>query len=72
MFYEYGDKYIPLKIILRDAVGYHNDYKDNSKYNSKYSAKRMDFKLDDDSLNKSYDIFEYIEKKLNIYLNNLF
>ena len=35
-------------------VGY-NDYKDN--------GKTMNFKLDDASLDKIYDIFEYIEKK---------
>ena len=64
MFYEHGDKYIPLKIILRDVVGYFIDFKDNSKYDSKYSAKRMNFKLDDDSLDKIYDIFECIEKKI--------
>ena len=70
VFYEHNYKYIPLKIILRDVVGYHNDYKDNSKYDSKYSANRMNFKLDDDSLDKSYDIFEYIEKKLKTDLDN--
>ena len=48
-FYEHDDKYIPLKIILRDVVGYKdnsitNDFKDNSKYDSKYSAKRMNFR----------------------------
>ena len=31
MFYENDDKYILLKIILRDVVGYYNDYKDNGK-----------------------------------------
>ena len=36
-------------------VGYYNDYKDN--------GKTMNFKLDYDSLNKIYDIFEHIEKK---------
>ena len=28
------------------------------------------FKLDDDSLDKMYDIFEYIEEKLKMDLNN--
>ena len=65
MFYELDDKYILLKIILIDVVGYYNDYKDNSKYDAKYSAKSMNFKLDDDdSLDKVYDIFECIEKKI--------
>ena len=55
MFYEHEDEYIPLKIILKDVVGYYNDYKDN--------GKTMNFKLDDDSLDKIYDIVEHIEKK---------
>ena len=51
-------------------VGYYNIYKDNGKYDAKYSAKRMNFKLDDNSLDKIYDIFEHIEEKLEIDLNN--
>ena len=43
-------------------VGYDNDYKDN--------GKTMNFKLDDDSLDKIIDFFEYIEEKLKIVLNN--
>ena len=30
----------------------------------------MNFKLDDDSVDKIYDIFEHIEEKLGIDLNN--
>ena len=63
MFYEHGDKYILLKYILRDVVGYYNDYKDNKK--------TMNFKVDDDSLDKIIDIFEYLEEKFKIDLNNL-
>ena len=63
VFYEHGDKYILLKFILRDVVGYYNDYKDNKK--------TMNFKVDDDSLDKIIDIFEYLEEKLKIDLNNL-
>ena len=70
MFYEHNYKYILLKIILRDVVGYYNDDKDNGKYDAKYGTKTMNFKLDDDSLDRIYDIFEYIEKKLKIDLNN--
>ena len=51
-------------------VGYYNDYKDNSKYDAKYSAKRMNFRLNDDSLDKVYNIFEDIEEKLGIDLND--
>ena len=43
-------------------VGYYNYYKDSSKY----GAKRMNFKLDENSLNKVYDIFRHIEKLLGI------
>ena len=39
---------------IKDVVGYYNDYKGN--------GKAMNFKLDDDSLDKIYDIFEHIEK----------
>ena len=63
VFYEHDDKYIPLSIILRDAVGYYNDYKDKSKYDVKYTAKKMNFTLDDDLLDKFYDIFGHIEEK---------
>ena len=72
VFYEHDDdEYnIPLKIVLKDAVGYYNDYKDNSKYDAKYSAKRMNLKLDDDSLDKAYDIFGHTEKKIRIDLND--
>ena len=62
VFYKHDDKYIPLEIILRAVVGYCNDYKDNDK--------TINFKLDDDSFEKICDIFEYIEKKLEIDLSN--
>ena len=44
--------------------------KDNSKYDTKYSAKRMNFRLNDDSLGEVYDILEHTEEKLEIGLNN--
>ena len=31
VFYEYNDEYIPLRIILKDVVGYYSEYKDNNK-----------------------------------------
>ena len=40
----------------------YNDYKDN--------GKTMNFKLDDDSLGKIYDIFWHIEEKLKIDLSD--
>ena len=64
VFYEHEDKYIPLKIILKDVIGCYNDYKDNASGNAR------NFKLDDDSLEKIYDIFEYIERELKIDLNS--
>ena len=60
VFYEHDNKYIPLKIILRDVVDYCNDYKDN--------GKTMNFKLDDDSFIKIVDIFDNIEEKLKLVL----
>ena len=62
VFYKHDDKNIPLKIILRNVIDYYNDYKGN--------GKTMNFKLDDDSLDKIYDIFDCIERKLTIDLNN--
>ena len=71
VFYERDDDYIPLRIILKDVVGYYNDYKDNSKDDAKYTAKKMNFRIsdDDDLLIKFYEIFEHIEEKLGIALN---
>ena len=41
VFYEHDyDEYISLRIVLKDVVGYCNDYKDNSKYDAKYIAKK--------------------------------
>ena len=62
MFYEHDNEFIPLKTILIYVAGYYNDYKDNSKYDSKYSTKRMNFKLDDNSVDKIHDFFEHIEE----------
>ena len=39
VFYEYDGEYIPLKIILKDVVGYYNNYNNN--------GKTMNFNLDD-------------------------
>ena len=63
MFYEHDDECILLKIVLKDMVGYYNDCKDNSKYDAKYIAKRMNFRLNHDSIDKDYDIFENIEEQ---------
>ena len=70
VFYEHDDEYIPVKIILKDVVGYYNDYKDNGKYDVKHGAKRMNFKFNVNSLDEIYDVFEHIEEKLGTDLNN--
>ena len=70
VFYEDEDGYIPMKIILSDAAGYYNDYKDNSKYDLKCNTKRINFSLNNDSMDKIYDIFNYFEEKLNIDFND--
>ena len=43
LYEHHDDEYMPLKIVLKDVVGYYNDYKDNSKYGAKYSVKKMNF-----------------------------
>ena len=59
MFYEDDNEYIPLKITLLDVPGY---------YVSNDDGKTMNFKLDDDSLEKIIDIFDHVEEILNIDL----
>ena len=58
VFYEADDEYIPLKITLLDVPGYYNIFNDDSK--------TTDFKLYNDSLGKTIDIFEHIGEILNI------
>ena len=45
VFYEDDNKYIRLKITLKNVVGYYNVFKDND---GKYNIKKMNFVLDDD------------------------
>ena len=61
-FYEDGNEYIPLKITLLDVHGYYIIFKGG--------GKTMNFKVDDNSLEKIIDIFDYIGKILNIDLDN--
>ena len=67
MLYEHNNGYIPLRIKLRDVVGYYDVYNDNDK--------RMNFKINDelsDKICKMFEnIFEHIEEKLSISLNDL-
>ena len=58
VLYEHNDKYLPLRITLRDVVGYYDVYNDD---------KRMNLKINDDK--RLENIFEHIEEKLNIALN---
>ena len=50
VFHEDGNEYIPLKITLLDVPGYYNIFEGDSK--------RMNFKLDNNSLRKIIDIFD--------------
>ena len=50
VFYEDGNEYIPLKIALLDVPGYYNIFEGDSK--------KVNFKLDDNSLRKLIDIFD--------------
>ena len=65
MLYERNNEYIPLRIIMKDVVGYYHVYNNDDK--------RMNFKINDELSDKIYqslsNIFEHIEKKLNIALN---
>ena len=65
VLYEHNNKYMPLRIILKDLVGYYDVYNDD---------KRMNFKINDELSDKIYqsleNIFEHIEKKLDIDLND--
>ena len=63
VFYEYDDKYIPLRIVVKEVAGCYNDYKDNGKYNGKCNVRKMNFKLDDNSLDKIIDTFDHVGKK---------
>ena len=64
MLYEHNNEYMPLRITLKDLVGYYDVYNDD---------KRINFKINDELSDKIYqsleDIFEHIEEKLNITFN---
>ena len=65
-FYEDGNVYIHLKMTLIDVLGYYSVFKGDSKYDCKI----MNFKLDDNSLEKFIDIFDHIGEISNIDLDN--
>ena len=66
MHYEHNNEYISLRITLKDVVGYYDVYNNDDK--------RMNFKINDELSEKIYprltNIFEHIEKKLNMTLND--
>ena len=66
MLCEHNNEYIPLRITVRDVVGYYDVYNTD--------VKRMNFKINDELSDKIYqrlsNIFEHIEEKLNITLND--
>ena len=63
--YEPNNEYMPLRITFKDLVGCYDVYNDD---------KRMNFKINDELSEKIYqrliNIFENIEEKLNITLND--
>ena len=65
MLYEHNNEYMPLRITLKDVGGYYDVYNDD---------KRMNFKINDELSDKIFqrltNIFENIEEKLNITLND--
>ena len=63
--YEHNNEYMPLRITLKDLVGYCDTCNDE---------KRMNFKINDELSDKIYqsleNIFEHITKNLGIALND--
>ena len=66
VFYEDDDddEYIPLKITLLDVPGYYNIFNDD--------GKTINFKSDNNSLEKNIDIFDHIGEILKIDLDHYF
>ena len=61
VLFEHNNEYMPLRITLKDLLGYYDVYNND---------KRMNFKINDKLSDKIYEslenIFEHIEKKLDI------
>ena len=66
MLYEHNNGYIPLRITMKDVVGYYDVYNNDDK--------KKNFKINEELSDKIYqrltNIFEHIEEKLNIALND--
>ena len=73
IFYEDGDKHIPLNICFSNTLaGYYYEYtNEDGKYAGNVS-KKMHFMISDDLVDKINDIFKHIEEKLNIGLKEWF
>ena len=71
IFYEDAGKYAPLNICFsKTLAGYYNEYRnEDGKYDGEVS-KRMNFMISDDLVDKTNDIFNNIEEKLGIALEN--
>ena len=67
VLYEHNNEYIPLRITMKDVVRYYGVYNNDDK--------RINFKINDELSDKIYqrlaNIFEHIEEKLSIALNDL-
>ena len=61
VIYEHDNEYIPLRVTLKDVVGYYDIYNDSKKMNFKINDG-----LSDESYHKLTNIFSHIEEKLNI------
>ena len=65
VLYAHNNEYMQLRITLKDVVGYYVVYNDD---------KKMNFKINDELSDKIYqklsNIFEHIEEKLDITLND--
>ena len=59
MLYEDNGVYIPLRVILKDVVGYYNTLENSA-------VKKMGFQLSGNLGDKIYDIFENIREKADI------
>ena len=65
VIYEHDNEYIPLRVTLKDVVGYYDVYNDSKKMNFKINDG-----LSDEPYHKLTNIFSHIEEKLNITFND--
>ena len=65
VIYEHDNEYIPLRVTLKDVVGYYDVYNDSKKMNFK-----INHGLSDESYHKLTNILSHIEEKLNITFND--